>query len=110
MRSDVLTRHMKQHSKINESNPLTNISETNNVYKSTVLTQRSEEEIEIKDENNLKLNETRGGSKRKHDGTAEEYEALKKCLIKYKQEYEEKIILGENVYMILGEGEGMSFP
>ena len=81
---------MKQHSKINESNPLINISETNNVYKSTVSTQRSEEENEIKDENNLKLNETRGGSKRKHDGTAEEYEALKKCLIKYKQEYEEK--------------------
>ena len=97
---------MKQHSKRNESNPLTNISETNNVYKSTVSTQRSEEENEIKDENNLKLNETRGGSKRKHDGTAEEYEALKKCLIKYKQEYEEKITLGENVYMILGEGEG----
>ena len=96
---------MKQHSKRNESNPLTNISETNNVYKSTVSTQRSEEENEIKDENNLKLNETRGGSKRKHDGTAEEYEALKKCLIKYKQEYEEKITLGENVYMILGEGE-----
>ena len=50
---------MKQHSKINESNPLTNISVTNNVYKSTVSTQRSEEEDEIKDENNLKLNETR---------------------------------------------------
>ena len=96
---------MKQHSKRNESNPLTNISVTNNVYKSTVSTQRSEEEDEIKDENNLKLDETRGGSKRKHAGTGEEYEALKKCLIKYKQEYEEKITLGENVYMILGEGE-----
>ena len=96
---------MKQHSKRDESNPLTNISLTNNVYKSTVSTQRSEEENEIKDENNLKLNETKGGLKRKHDGTGEEYEALKKCLIKYKQEYEEKITLGENVYMILGEGE-----
>merc|ERR1711894_484375 len=107
MRSNNLTRHMKQHSKRKESNPLTNIYETNNVYntKSTDSTQRSEEENEIKDENNLKLNETKGGSKRKHDGTAEEYEALKKCLIKYKQEYEEKITLGENVYMILGEGE-----
>merc|ERR1712117_877121 len=107
MRSNNLSRHMKQHSKINESNPLTNISVTNNVYKSTVSTQRSEEEEdEIKDENNLKLDETRGGSKRKHDGTGEEYEALKKCLIKCKQKYEEKITLGENVYMILGEGEG----
>ena len=97
---------MKQHSKRDESNPLTNISVTNNVYKSTASTQRSEEENQIKDENNLKLNETKGGLKRKHDGTGEEYEALKKCLIKYKQEYEEKITLGENVYMILGEGEG----
>ena len=105
MRSDVLTRHMKQHSKIDESNPLTNISETNNVYKSTVSTQRSEEENEIKDENNLKLNETRGGSKRKHDGTAEEYEALKKYLIEKTNEYKAKITLGENVYLILGEGE-----
>ena len=96
---------MKQHSKRDESNPLTNISVTNNVYKSTASTQRSEEENQIKDENNLKLNETKGGLKRKHDGTGEEYEALKKCLIKYKQEYEEKITLGENVYMILGEGE-----
>ena len=96
---------MKQHSKRDESNPLTNISVTNNVYKSTVSTQRSEEENQIKDENNLKLNETKGGLKRKHDGTGEEYEALKKCLFKYKQEYEEKITLGENVYMILGEGE-----
>ena len=97
---------MKQHSKRDESNPLTNISVTNNVYKSTASTHRSEEENQIKDENNLKLNETKGGLKRKHDGTGEEYEALKKCLIKYKQEYEEKITLGENVYMILGEGEG----
>ena len=97
MRSDHLTRHMKQHSKRDESNPLTNISVTNNVYKSTASTQRSEEENQIKDENNLKLNETKGGLKRKHDGTGEEYEALKKCLFKYKQEYEEKITLGENV-------------
>ena len=105
MRSNNLTRHLKQHSKRDESNPLTNISVTNNVYKSTASTQRSEEENQIKDENNLKLNETKGGLKRKHDGTGEEYEALKKCLFKYKQEYEEKITLGENVYMILGEGE-----
>ena len=96
---------MKQHSKRDESNPLTNISVTNNVYKSTASTQRSEEENQIKDENNLKLNETRGGSKRKHDGTAEEYEALKKYLIEKTNEYKAKITLGENVYLILGEGE-----
>ena len=46
---------MKQHSKRDESNPLTNISVTNNVYKSTVSTQRSEEENETKDENKLGL-------------------------------------------------------
>ena len=32
MRSDVLTRHMKQHSKRNESNPTTNIFVTNRAY------------------------------------------------------------------------------
>ena len=105
MRSNNLTRHMKQHSKRDESNPLTNISVTNNVYKSTASTQRSEEENQIKDENNLKLNETKGGLKRKHDGTGEEYEALKKCLIKYKQEYEEKITI-----IILGCANTDTFP
>ena len=35
MRSDVLTRHMKQHEKRNEDNPVTNISVTNNIYTST---------------------------------------------------------------------------
>ena len=70
---------MKQHSKINESNPLTNISETNNVYKSTVLTQRSEEEIEIKDENNLKLNRNKGWIQSvSMMERQEEYEALER--------------------------------
>ena len=32
-------------------------------------------------------------SKRKHDGTGEEYEAMKKCLIECKNEYKEKIAL-----------------
>ena len=51
MRSDHLTRHMKQHSKRNESNPVTSISVTNN-YNSTsgVSTQRKYEENEIKNE------------------------------------------------------------
>ena len=51
MRSDVLTRHMKQHSKKNENNHFTNISVTNN-YNSTpgVSIERKNEENEIKDE------------------------------------------------------------
>ena len=45
MRSDVLARHMKQHLKKNESNPVTNISVTNN-YNTTpgVSTERKDEE------------------------------------------------------------------
>ena len=72
MRSDNLNGHIKQHSRKIKSYPVTNISVTNNVNnaKLTVLTQRSEEENEIKDENNLKVhvkvNETRGGSKHKY--------------------------------------------
>ena len=52
MRSDVLTRNMKQHSKINENNPAPHLYVTHNVYntKSSVSTQRSEEENQIKDE------------------------------------------------------------
>ena len=45
MRSDVLARHMKQHLKKNESNPVTNISVTNN-YNTTsgVWTERKDVE------------------------------------------------------------------
>ena len=51
MRSDVLARHMKQHSKRNESNPVTNISVTNH-YNTTsgVSSKRKDKENEIKDE------------------------------------------------------------
>ena len=51
MRSDHLTRHMKQHLKKNESNPVTNIYVTNN-YNTTsgVSTERKDEENENKDE------------------------------------------------------------
>ena len=54
MRSDNVTRHMKQHSKRDESNPLTNISLTNNVYKSTASTQRSEGVL-IVDPSNIEI-------------------------------------------------------
>ena len=55
MRSHVLIRHTKQHSKINENNAVTNMSVINSVHntKSIVSTQRSEKENENKDENSL---------------------------------------------------------
>ena len=47
MRSDVLARHMKQHSMRNESSPVTNISVTNNYNTiSGVSTERKDEENE----------------------------------------------------------------
>ena len=51
MRSDVKTRHMKEHSKKNENNPVINIPVTNNIYNTVpvVSTQRSEEENENKE-------------------------------------------------------------
>ena len=68
MRSDVLPRHMKQHSMRNESSPVTNISVTNNYNTiSGVSTERKDEENENKDEE------------------------LKKYLIKIENEYQEKL-------------------
>ena len=81
MRSDVLGRHMKQHLKKNESNPVTNISVTNNYNTiSGVSTERKDEENENKDEE------------------------LKKYLIKIENEYQEKLVQGKKIYKMLGEG------
>ena len=81
MRSDVLDRHMKQHLKKNESNPVTNISVTNNYNTiSGVSTERKDEENENKDEE------------------------LKKYLIKIENEYQEKLVQGKKIYKMLGEG------
>ena len=81
MRSDVLTRHMKQHSKRNESTPVTNISLTSN-YNTTprVSTIRREEENNIKDEK------------------------FKEYLIKIENEYQEKLVQGKKIYRLVGEG------
>ena len=81
MRSDVLARHMKQHLKKNESNPVTNISVAKN-YNTTsgVSTERKDEENENKDEE------------------------LNKYLIKIENEYQEKLIQGKKIYKKLGEG------
>ena len=81
MRSDVLARHMKQHSMRNESSPVTNISVTNNYNTiSGVSTERKDEEHENKDEE------------------------LKKYLIKIENEYQEKLVQGKKIYKMLGEG------
>ena len=74
MRSDVLARHMEQHLKKNESNPVTNISVTNN-YNTTpgVSTERKDEENVSKDEE------------------------LKKYLIKIENEYQEKLVQGKKI-------------
>ena len=81
MRSDNITRHMKQHSKKNESNPVTNIYVTNN-YNTTpgVSTERKYEENENEDEE------------------------FRKNLIKLENEYQEKIVQGRKIYKMLGEG------
>ena len=46
MRSDVLARHMKQHSKRNESNPVTNISVTKNYNTTSSVLADREDEVE----------------------------------------------------------------
>ena len=72
---------MKQHSKRNESNPVTNISVTSN-YNTTlgVSTIRREEENNIKDEK------------------------FKEYLIKIENEYQEKLVQGKKIYRLVGEG------
>ena len=81
MRSDVLARHMKQHSMRNESSPVTNISVTNNYNTiSGVSTERKDEENENKDKE------------------------LKEHLIKIENKYQEKLVQGKKIYKMLGEG------
>ena len=80
MRSDVLTRHMKHHSKRDEDNTVTNISLTNKYTTSSPSTQISEEENEFKDEE------------------------FRKALIKLENEYQKKIAQGQKIYKMLGEG------
>ena len=69
---------MKQHSKRNEDNTVTNISVTNK-YNSTS-SPSSEEEKEFKDEE------------------------FRKALIKLENEYQKKIVQGQKSYKMLGEG------
>ena len=96
MRSDVLARHMKQHSMRNESSPVTNISVTNNYNTiSGVSTERKDEENENKDAQ-----------------TTIDEKALEIAALKINKEYEEKVELGKALYKILNKGvvQEESFP
>ena len=81
MRSDHLKRHMKQHSKKNESVPATNISVTNNIYPPTVST-----------------------SDPRNEESESNTEELRKQLIKLENEYQRKLTLGKDIYKMIGEG------
>ena len=96
MRSDVLDRHMKQHLKKNESNPVTNISVTNNYNTiSGVSTERKDEENENKDAQ-----------------TTIDEKALEIAALKINKEFEEEVELGKALYKILNKGvvQEESFP
>ena len=81
MRSDHLKRHMKQHSKKNESVPATNISVTNNIYPPSVST-----------------------SDPRNEESESNTEELRKQLIKLENEYQRKLTLGKDIYKMIGEG------
>ena len=96
MRSDNVKRHMKQHTKKNESNPVTNISVTNNYNTiSGVSTERKDEENENKDAQ-----------------TTIDEKALEIAALKINKKYEEKVELGKALYKILNKGvvQEESFP
>ena len=86
MRSDVLKRHIKQHSKKNESVPATNILKTNNIY------------------NNPPSVSTSDPIKKSNKKSKINKEELRKHLIKVENEYQEKLELGKEIYEMLGEG------
>ena len=86
MRSDILKRHMKQHSKKNESVPATNILVTNNIY------------------NNPPSVSTSNPMKKSNEKSKINKEELRKHLIKIGNEYEEKLEFGKEIYEMLGEG------
>ena len=94
MRSDHLTRHMKQHSKRNESNPVTNISVTKNYNTTSSVLADREDEVEC--EPHITIDE----------------KALERSALKINKEYEEKIELGKALYKILNKGvvQEESFP
>ena len=94
MRSDVLARHMKQHSKRNESNPVTNISVTKNYNTTSSVLADREDEVECELQTTI------------------DEKALEIAALKINKEYEEKVELGKALYKILNKGvvQEESFP
>ena len=83
MRSDVLARHMDQHLKKNESNPVTNISVTNNYNTTSGVSTDREDEVECEAQTTI------------------DEKALEISALKINKEYEEKVELGKALYKIL---------
>ena len=94
MRSDHLTRHMKQHSKRNESNPVTNISVTKNYNTTSSVLADREDEVECEAQTTI------------------DEKALEIAALKINKEYEEEVKLGKALYKILNKGvvQEESFP
>ena len=83
MRSDILKRHMKQHSKKNESVPATNILVTNNIY------------------NNPPSVSTSDPIKKSNEKSMINKEELENILLINNHKYEQKLELGEAIHEII---------
>ena len=94
MRSDVLARHLKQHSEKDTNNPATNISVTKNYNTTSSVLADREDEVECELQTTI------------------DEKALERTALKINKEYEEKIELGKALYKILNKGvvQEESFP
>ena len=94
MRSDHLTRHLKQHSEKDTNNPGTNISMTKNYNTTSSVLADREDEVECEPHTTI------------------DEKALERSALKINKEYEEKIELGKALYKILNKGvvQEESFP
>ena len=94
MRSDVLARHLKQHSEKDTNNPATNISVTKNYNTTSSVLADREDEVECEPHTTI------------------DEKALERSALKINKEYEEKIELGKALYKILNKGvvQEESFP
>ena len=85
MRSDHLTRHLKQHSEKDTNNPATNIYGTNNYNTTSGVLADKEDEVESKAQTTI------------------DEKALEISALKINKKYEEKIELGKALYKILNK-------
>ena len=94
MRSDHLTRHLKQHSEKDKNNPATNIYGTNNYNTTSDVLADKEDEVESKAQTTI------------------DEKALERSALKINKEYEQKVELGKALYKILNKGvvQEESFP